>query len=158
MKALTLIQPWAWTIVSVPEPRAKRIENRSWKPPPKFLNQLIAIHAGRKYDLEDARRIERMSGLRPPAEDAIARGAIVGVARLARVFEDPLHPDFPPGQVRWFFGPYGWLLEDVVEVHPFECPGALGLWDVSETILPHLRPVNEDAAVALSEKFWSARP
>ena len=46
MKALTVIQPWAWAIAHA----GKRVENRTWGPPRDVIGQRIAIHAGRRLD------------------------------------------------------------------------------------------------------------
>ena len=42
LKALTVWQPWAGCIAHLD----KRVENRPWKCPPKYLGTTIAIHAG----------------------------------------------------------------------------------------------------------------
>lgn len=48
LHALTLWPEWAWAIAYLPEPLAKRCENRTWTPSPKQLQpgDWLAIHAG----------------------------------------------------------------------------------------------------------------
>jgi hypothetical protein len=88
VKALTIIQPFAWLIAV----GAKRVENRTWPAPPRFHGPLL-IHAGKADELGvspellalpalpgragatlgDQLSIARMSG-------ELVRGAIVAVA------------------------------------------------------------------------------
>jgi len=35
-----------------------------------------------------------------------------------------------PDQVRWFFGPFGWVLSDVRPCEQWPCRGARGLWQL----------------------------
>lgn len=124
MKALTLYQPWAWSIVAGP----KRIENRPWKPWPEIIGKYIALHAGKTYDDAGADYIRRQ-GLNPPGKLEIVKGAIVGVARVAGYRHIHMTAGIPEDQRGWFFGPFGWLLEDVRAVAPWPCKGAMALWD-----------------------------
>jgi hypothetical protein len=131
MKALTLHQPWAWSIVSGP----KRIENRRWKPWPEIIGQYIALHAGKSYDDAGADYI-RSRGIEPPSKGACVQSAIVGVARVVGYLEpcDPIET-CPSEQEPWFFGPYGWLLEAVRPLpYPIPCKGALALWQLPADI------------------------
>lgn len=50
MKALTLWRPWPYAIFHLPPHVAKRVENRSWKPPVTLIGHRIAIHAGKTWD------------------------------------------------------------------------------------------------------------
>lgn len=153
MKALTLHRPWPWAILHAPADRRKGIENRSWKPWASIIGQTIALHSGRHYDKEGAKYIaEQMPadlfGLIPfksvvglPHWDD---EGIVGTVRVVRWFK-PLDPEFgkdpsiPPGQARWCFGPFCWVLEDVrALVTPIPCKGHQGLWDVPEEIAQKL--------------------
>lgn len=133
MKAATLYRPWSWAIAE----RLKLVENRSWRPERGGLKvgQPFLIHAGQKYDADAANFIERTGGRRPPPDVACSTG-IVAIARLVAVVTDPLN--LPPALVPWFFGPVGWVMDDVVALKPFVCPGAQGLWDVSDRLLEQL--------------------
>lgn len=166
MKALTLIQPWAWAILFA----GKVIENRSWLPPAKMLGQVIAIHAGQKYDGDAADWIEELTGLEVPDDDQISRGAVVGTAILRGVikrvdrttFREVMGPagflaELPPAALEFFVGPYGYVLEHVVPVEPFSCRGALGFWDVPETIREHLVPVDAELAEAQGDAYLRGR-
>lgn len=130
MKALTLIQPWAWAV----ERLGKRVENRTWSPPRSVLGQRIAIHAGKKFDSLDAQWLAANFGVR---EIDCAHGAIVATAVLERVVNsaDQLTED----QRVWFFGPLGWVLADVQPVADVACRGAQGLWEIPADLLPLLQ-------------------
>ncbi len=137
MKALTLIQPWAWAIAHA----GKDVENRIWRPPESMVGQRIAIHAGKKFD-DDAwaflvdpgcSPIENLkpdeNGLIPvPDESDCIRGAIIAVAtidHIKAIGEGPAR--FSP----WYGGPYGWVLRDVIALRDsIECRGAQKLWTV----------------------------
>jgi hypothetical protein len=141
LRALTLWRPWDEPVAC----GAKPIENRPWPPPRKMVGERIAIHAGKVYDDDAAAFIrERGYELRPRAEsDSVRAGAIVGVARIvgyATMQEGrPLFGEDAERWERivtstWFFGPYGWLLEDAVAITPVPCRGAQGLWPVESRV------------------------
>lgn len=112
MRALTLRQPWAHAVVHL----GKNIENRTWPPSDGMIGAYIAIHAGSGIDRDGFEEL----GLDRAEVD---RGAIVGVARIVRVVTKSSN--------RWFFGPFGWVLEDIRPLRrPIPCNGMLGLWRV----------------------------
>jgi hypothetical protein len=132
LKALTLYRPWVWSIIHGP----KRIENRPWKPWPKIIGQRILLHAGATWDAEGAEYIERVLGHSLPPEAAV-RGLIGSVLVVGCITE---HGAPPPGQGVWFFGPFGWVLEDVQALpEPVPCKGALGLWDCPAKVLEQVK-------------------
>lgn len=136
MKALSIKQPWLWAITDLD----KKIENRTWKPPKWIIGQTIALHASKTLDGSGILAIKKISGVLPP-QKRLPCGAILATARIAG-FEDandfnPFEDDFD----KWFFGPYGWVLENVQKLtKPIPCSGALGLWDVPVEFLPTLQP------------------
>jgi hypothetical protein len=133
LKALTLIRPWAWAICHA----GKRVENRSWHPPLKVIGQRIAIHAGKKYDRSDAEWIQATFNVKVPVESLQPTG-IVATALLSEVVMDRDKPWTE--HRRWYFGPYGWVLDDVqVLPKPVPLRGAQGLWDVPADIAQRLR-------------------
>lgn len=125
LRALTLIQPWAWAIAHA----GKDVENRGWPAPPDLIGKHLAIHAGRKLDEDACDDIAEEFGLTLPA--AFAHVAIVAVAlvREVRRIEGLFIPD---GHSRWTSpGPgYAWQLGDVVAFAPVPCRGKQGLWPV----------------------------
>lgn len=126
MKAITLIRPWPWAILHA----GKRIENRSWAPSLK-PGDLLAIHAGNKWDQVDANWIARYFNISVPSKADHVAGAIVGIARFVGVvYKSPNE---------WFFGPVGWLLDDVRAIDPIPCRGALGLWSPSADIQAQIK-------------------
>ena len=127
---LTLIQPWAWAIAHA----GKRVENRTWKPwcP---IGTYLAIHAGAKMDQGMAQQL-RADGIAVPS--TVATGAIVAVAQLEGV---ATHINaVPDDQVdRWWCGPVGWLLDNVVPIEPVPCKGKQGLWRLEPVVLEAVR-------------------
>jgi ASCH domain len=112
MKALTIRQPWAWSILFA----GKNIENRSWST--KYRGPLL-IHAGAALH---GGALPRRLPLREPDEHT--RGAIIGVVDLIDVVES--------SRSRWFEGPYGWVLANPRPLsRPIPCKGRLGLWTLS---------------------------
>lgn len=128
MRAITLIRPWPYAVMFL----GKRVENRSWAPPKSLIGQRIAIHAGKKYSLEDANWIYHTFNVRIPAQEEQPTG-IVATAVLSAVVTDKDKPWTE--HHRWYFGSYGWVLDDVrVLPEPIPCRGMQGLWDVPAEI------------------------
>jgi hypothetical protein len=128
MKAVTVRQPFAWAIAA----GFKDIENRSWAPRVE-PGEVVAIHAAvAAPDGDDVRRVQRLVGRRASVPEEYDCGAIVAVARVAKVVAS--------SRSRWFSGPLGWVLEEVTPVRkPIECKGQLGLWNLPSAIEARLK-------------------
>lgn len=123
-KALSIRQPWAWAIINA----GKDIENRDWRTP---YRGPVAIHAamgmtGDEFDsFVDMARAMYRSGLWTgdfiPERKALSRGGIVGVAEITDCAEASESP--------WFFGRYGFVLQNVQPVEFIPVKGALGFFD-----------------------------
>lgn len=155
MHALSIKQPWAYCITDL----SKRVENRTWRPPMKFIGERIAIHASKKHEMDDW--IEAMERGLPYAEfddlfESVPTGAIVGTARLIGVVDDrkPARHFIAPGGVvldsgdyeydleldPWWIGPVGWIFDDVVKLNtPIQISGKLGLWGVPDGYVEWIR-------------------
>lgn len=124
---LTLWRPWSCAIAH----GSKRIENRPWRPPTSVLGQLLALHAGGRWDEEGA---EYVSRLHPelPGKPAWTQRGIVAVARLvsfkpARLPHEVL--EAKDGDARWEFGPWCWCLDQVLALEtPIPALGRQKLW------------------------------
>ncbi len=130
MKSLTLHQPHTHSVAHL----GKRIENRNWTPPAHLVGEVIAIHAGKKLDLEALEDLQQR-GYEIP--DELPAKAVVAVARLVSVVE--VAPPESHPQRQWWIGPYGWILDDVVALpSPVPCRGYQRLWnlpsDVAEAV------------------------
>lgn len=135
MKALSILQPWAWLIVN----GYKDIENRDWKPANpalKFRGRAL-IHTGRDFDHAgyDAAaaildRVTQDHGLLPE-RDELERGGIVGVA----TFIGPVRTSASP----WFFGPIGLVIQAAKAVPFTPMKGALGFFDVPREIFEQVK-------------------
>lgn len=125
---LTVPQPIAWCIAK----KHQAIENRDWTPPEAMcpVGSWLAIHAGKKFDLDRALDIHERFNLEIPA--ALPSSAIVAVARFCGVVTAAQDP--------WFRGPFGWLLGDVVELpEPVPCRGFRKLWPLPLGVLEAVR-------------------
>lgn len=161
MRALTLTQPWAGLVAS----GIKLVENRPRRIAPRDLfGQRFAVHASRQIDrkawqriieiepkvaldypgpMEPSARVHRLAGITSAViavatlrhelhggwnEDAIAE-------HKASLFEQLQILVGDGRQVRWFFGPVGYILADVRALAtPVPCRGALGFWSLPTNV------------------------
>lgn len=131
MKALTLWRPWPAMIIHVPEAQAKRVENRGWRPPSGLIGHRIAIHAGEHLDHRALAECRYMLGDAAPTDAQCLAKGIVGTAVVKGVCTQ--------ADMRWFVGPFGWILTDVVTLpEPIPCKGRQGLWTVPPEIAARL--------------------
>lgn len=152
MRAITLKRPWPYVILRL----GKRVENRPWKPWPVVMGQRIALHAGKGWDPAAEKYLDEDRREWPTAverEGIVGTAIVEGYARRLSVdldVEGPVTSAWgTPYSVtqrateivndKFFFGPYGWVLEDVRELLvPIPCSGKQGLWYVPEALLPQL--------------------
>ena len=136
IKGLTLIRPWGYAVIQL----GKDIENRSWYPSTKTLEpgDWIAIHNGVKWEQEEVFWIEDMFKVKIPHRDSHPTGAIIGVARYMGWTDK--------SNSRWFFGEYGWKLQDAFVIEPIPHKGALGLWALEPAALAQAEKAIEQAA------------
>lgn len=138
MKALSIRQPWIWAILYAGKP----VENRCWPTRHRgeillhasagltraeyrdFLVDYESIEMGHRDFADPSHpRFGRATHVDVPAFEELQRGGIVGKARIVDCVTD--HPS------PWFFGPFGFVLEDV-EPLPFRpLKGSLGLFEVT---------------------------
>ncbi len=137
--ALTLHRPWCWAIACA----GKDVENRTWAPPAWICGHFIAIHSGRKWD-RDGEDALRSLGFKPPREaDELPErigwpaGRVVALARVSHWTTS--------GHGRWWSGPVGWVLRDVVPIAGPTMRGAQGLWRVQAPFLPAIRAAYQEA-------------
>jgi len=130
--AISIRQPWSWAIVHA----GKNIENRDW---PTNVRGPIYIHAAKgmsisEYDdfedFYDLLRRDDKSLPECPPRAHLLRGGIVGTATLVDCVKQHSSP--------WFFGKYGFVLEDVKPVDFIPYKGQLGFFDVDPTELDKL--------------------
>lgn len=157
MRAITLTQPWAGLVAS----GIKLVENRPRAMgADKMIGERVAIHASREVD---ARVFNRIYDLAPELNhryadtEALTRwhrlarvtSAIIGVATIDSVLDprycgiDPSDPSaaapLAEDQRRWFFGPIGIVLRDVVAITPVaNVRGALGFWRVPDDVFARI--------------------
>lgn len=116
--ALSIRQPWAHCVLHLGKP----VENRSW---PTNVRGTICIHASKSLTLDDyvsAQLVSRDAGFfQLPERKSFQRGGIVGVVDIVDCVTD--HPS------PWFFGPYGFVLENPRVVPFVEVSGALGFFE-----------------------------
>jgi hypothetical protein len=99
---------------------AKKIENRTWDT--KFRGDFL-IHAGKNYDFNGHQWVAyHFPDLRLPPAMSLPMGGIVGKATLVDVVREHDSP--------WFFGPYGFVMQNV-EPSPFRAVnGQLSFFEV----------------------------
>lgn len=81
-----------------------------------------------------------VTGLVVPSKSDCPHSEIFAVARWNGLIILPAGQGLADGQNQWFFGPYGWLLEEYVELpEPVKATGAQGLWNLKPDVLAAVR-------------------
>ena len=135
MKALSIRSPWWYYILH----HGKDIENRDWST---RVRGRVLIHAAKWWKMEEvgedfgcADRIAGTDNQRNPTTVlavGLGRGHIVGSVEIVDCVE---HSDSP-----WFFGTYGFLLRaPITLVRPIPFRGALGFFDVPDSLIPEAK-------------------
>lgn len=140
MKALSLKQPWLWAITE----EDKRVENRTWKPMDWIIGKRIALHASKNDDPGGVVAIFNILGAELPHN--LPRGAIVATAKIIGWVDERNGTFKGPSPClghyvddKWFFGPIGWILDDVKKLEvPVPCRGHLGLWDIPGDLMAYV--------------------
>lgn len=158
MRAITLTQPWTGLVAA----GIKLVENRS-RPLIRHedFGTPFALHASREIDESVYARIFEIAPELPgrtPAEWGclwyrLSRitSAVIAVATIDKVFDGGWNADaiakaastlsdsrgvrLGPQQVRWFFGPVGYVLRDVRALAtPVPCRGYQGFWTLTPDV------------------------
>ena len=127
-RALTVRQPWAWSIAA----RHKDVENRTWQTSHRGW---LAIHAASSAAdaAEDAQCAQLLgaAGVAAPSTLHLARSAIIAVVFV----EDVLPPDRPLESPWAQPGCFHWLLRDARPLKtPVPCGGSRDVWKLSEEL------------------------
>lgn len=119
MKAISVIQPWSWALVHGYKP----VENRNWGT--KVRGEVL-IHAGWKFDDEGYEFIKRMlPDVKIPKKEDFFRGGIIGSVVITDCVTEMDSP--------WFFGEYGFVVEQGKPCQPRICKGSLGFFEPDYT-------------------------
>jgi len=115
MLGLSIRQPWVDAILY----HGKNIENRTWRT---NYRGLIFLHASKNIcGQDDFDFVESTSKISLPPRTEIQTGGIVGVATLVDCVTEYDSP--------WFFGPYGFVLEQVKPVQFIPLRGRQSLFE-----------------------------
>lgn len=121
MKALTVRQPHAGAIAH----QTKRVENRTWKLPPKFLGERVLLHAAAEPD--------KNAVVHGPNLDVF--GAVIAIVRFTGFHFDT---GADPCCSEWAFpNVYHWTIDqDVIALpEPVPAKGALSFWTPTDDVL-----------------------
>lgn len=126
MKALSIQNPWAWTIAYGHKP----LENRNWNT--KFRGTFL-IHAGQKVD-EDAYQFLHSQmhdcWAATPLPQDLPCGGIIGAADLTHVVRISEKAHLTERDKPWFFGEYGFILDNARPLPFVPYKGRLGFFDI----------------------------
>ena len=112
MIALSIRQPWAWLIAN----GHKDIENRTWST---AIRGPFLIHAGKHIDYSGIVYVEEVFP-HIVLPKTFEQGGIVGQAEITAVVEESASP--------WFFGPYGFVIQNAKPLPFREMRGWLGFF------------------------------
>lgn len=137
MKAITVMQPWAWCIAA----GYKMVENRTWVT---SYRGPLGIHAGKTVDTASVAMVKNMLvelGVVPDLDTPVpdphlkATGAVVAVVDLVGICED---------SARCYCGPWAaigqnhWKLDNIRALaEPVPARGSQDLWNID---LPAVAP------------------
>lgn len=123
-KALSVRQPWPWAIFHA----GKDIENRDRRT---HFRGDVLIHAGKQFDggQRGAARLllkweDELDITSPPHARWLPRGGIVGIAEIVDCVSSSSSP--------WFFGEFGYVLQNAQPLPFVPCNGALGFFSVPD--------------------------
>lgn len=132
--ALTLHRPWPLAICKL----GKRVENRGWEPPKRIIGQWLAIHAGKVFDENAAVAVCCEINSAMPISSRFHPLGIVALVKVTGFTRD--EELLTTEQKRWWIGPVGWVLDDVVAFDsPVVAVGKQGLWPVEGEALEKCR-------------------
>lgn len=120
LPCLSIQQPWAWAFFHA----GKDYENRTWKT---NFRGIFLIHAGKTFDkdgedflIEECDCDDVLLGDIPSKYEM---GGIVGIAQITDCVEK--------SDSKWLFGPYGFKVENTMELPFYPCKGRLNFWQQS---------------------------
>ena len=123
MKAISIKQPWAWAIIHA----GKDIENRGWST--RYKGSLL-IHASKGFDDEGYMFLwdyRKKYGIKEPiSKSSFQMGGIIGSVHMVNCVTE--HPS------KWMFGPYGFVLINPKAIPFIQYKGALGLFDIPDSV------------------------
>lgn len=121
MKTISIKQPFAWLLIN----GYKDLENRNWKT--NFRDDIL-IHASKEVDTSGYTFVKtNYPDIKLPDIDKFERGGVVGKITITDVVEKSTS--------RWFFGSYGFVMENPIKCKFHPCKGSLSLWDFDEKLL-----------------------
>ena len=147
MKALSILQPWAWLIVrpdladaeerarAAAEGLIKDIENRTWHTP--YRGHFL-VHAGKRYSkrdyADDAEDLWDFHRITLPPYDELERGGVVGQARIVDCVRE--HPS------KWKMADtWGFVLTEQKPLVFTPYRGQLGWFDIPRELVAANQPV-----------------
>lgn len=131
MKALSIMQPWAYLIIK----GYKDIENRPW--PTDYRGPLL-IHASKRWSQEGFDFLSDRKNIWVPSKEQHIFGALVGMADLVDCVDSSDSP--------WFWGDWGFVLRNPREFkEPIPWRGNVELFDIPESVVGKIRLEGENA-------------
>lgn len=146
MKAISLMQPWAWLMVN----GYKDIENRKWNT---SFRGPVLVQASKTFDNDSMvfirailKQLEEAGDFKVTLPDKFDMGGIVGMFNITKVVTESDNP--------WFFGPYGFVVKEAKPLPFYPLRGQLNFFDVSnEVTLSILKTARDQAWLAFNPKL-----
>lgn len=127
MKAISIRQPWAWLIINA----GKDIENRDWATRHRGPTLIHAAKGLTISEYEDAayfaQSLNLNLGITMPAPKAMPRGGIIGIVDIVDCVSS--------SKSKWFFGKFGFVLQNPRLLPFIEYKGQLGFFDVPDSLI-----------------------
>lgn len=127
MKFLSVRQPWVYAIFHLGKGVENRPRNTSHRGP-------LGIHASRTFD--DAGEAWLLDqGFDVPDREVLPMGGLVGTVRLINVIPESDKHLITPEDRKWFFGPFGYMLDSPAPCEFVPWRGQLGFFQVPDAFL-----------------------
>jgi hypothetical protein len=146
LRALSIRQPYAWAIIRGFKP----VENRSWSTD---FRGTFLIHAGKLEERDDVELVIRQLSIETPysyqalMEDYQANQGLGCIVAVAKIVDCVTYH-----KSHWFYGPYGFVIENPLPIKPIPYKGKLNFFYVPDDLKLEILEPTQPKSSFITEK------